>query len=107
MIGNFYYVTASDILETNTPANNNDLTVKESANTLLVYPSPNLENRTQVKYTIKANGSLGSRDLPVTFSRAGRYFVRGLVRVKVQSVEENSETEVMLYSRDALVNVGK
>jgi hypothetical protein len=70
-----------------------------------VYPPLNVESRAQAIYIVKANGSLSNGGRSVTFSRAGRYLVRGLVRAKVRNVEENSETEVMLYSRETLVIV--
>ncbi len=110
VIDGVFYVTARDPFELYTLAeiDSNDLAVKQSANTLLLYPSPNLEYRQgQVEIGFKANGSFSSGDLPVTFSRAGTYFVRGLVRAKVQNAEENSEAEVMLYSRYVVVNVKK
>jgi uncharacterized protein YcfL len=107
VIGNFFYITAVNVAEMNAPASRNDLTIKEDANTILIYPSPNLESRAQAIYRIEPNSNLSSGDRSLFFGRAGRYIVRGIVRLKVPRVapELSGETEVMLYSSEVIILV--
>jgi hypothetical protein len=93
--------------ENGNPDSENDLSIKNDAAGVRIYPSFYQESRQGQLETTFSAGAVDRAKFKVVFSQAGTYFVQGAMHIQLPSGIPNILTEVIILSPPILVAISE